>query len=163
MIKLIKNFFTSIRSKFIKKESQNRSLELFLLTKESYEDFYSTIKLKTGEEIFAKVMPSVENKKITLLLSNPITVTELTGKRGFGGYKIEPWLKTSDDDLFLIDIEDVMTLSENKDNQMIHMHSSFSRKTNNSKKDRQTASRKMGYISNVDDAKKLLEELYNNS
>ncbi len=163
MIKIIKNFFNSIISKFNKNNSDNNSLELFLLTKDFYEDFYSTIKLKTGEEIFAKVMPSIEDKKVILLLSNPITVTELSGKRGFGGYKIEPWLKTANDDLFMISIDDIITLSENKDNQMIHMHDMFSRKTKSTKKDRQIASRKMGYISSVNEAKKILEELYNNS
>jgi len=54
------------------------------------EDFYATIKLKTGEEIFAKVAASEEEEKTVLIISNPITVTEVKSKSGsIDGYKLE--------------------------------------------------------------------------
>ena len=40
------------------------------------DDFYATLKLKTGEEIFAKVAPSEESDRTILLLSHPITISE---------------------------------------------------------------------------------------
>ena len=46
------------------------------------EDFYATVKLKTGEEIFAKVAASEEEDRTFLLLSNPITVCEVKNKIG---------------------------------------------------------------------------------
>ena len=58
------------------------------------EDFYATLKLKTGEEIFAKVAASEEEDRTILIVSNPITIGELKGRNGIVGYKIEPWLKT---------------------------------------------------------------------
>ena len=38
------------------------------------EDFYATLKLKTGEEIFAKVAASEEEDRTMLIISNPIIV-----------------------------------------------------------------------------------------
>ena len=56
------------------------------------EDFYGTIKFKNGEEIFAKVAASEEEDRTMLILHNPILITEIKGKRGIMGYKVEPWL-----------------------------------------------------------------------
>ena len=39
------------------------------------DDFYATIKFKSGEEIFAKVAASEEVNRTVLLLSNPIMVS----------------------------------------------------------------------------------------
>ena len=55
------------------------------------DDFYATIKFKSGEEIFAKVAASEEINRTVLLVSNPIIVNEVQGKKGMLGYRIEPW------------------------------------------------------------------------
>ena len=52
------------------------------------DDFYCTVKLKSGEEIFAKVAASEEEDRTMLLISHPIIVHELKGKMGVVGYKI---------------------------------------------------------------------------
>ena len=44
------------------------------------DDFYCTVKLKSGEEIFAKVAASDEDDRTMLLVSNPIIVSEIKGK-----------------------------------------------------------------------------------
>ena len=59
------------------------------------DDFYATIKLVSGEEIFAKVAASEEEDRTVLLLSSPITIGEIKNRMGVVGYKVEPWLKTS--------------------------------------------------------------------
>ena len=41
------------------------------------DDFYATIKFKSGEEIFAKVAASEEVNRTVLLVSNPIMVSEV--------------------------------------------------------------------------------------
>ena len=133
------------------------------------EDFYATVKLKSGEEIFSKVMPCFENNKTLLLITNPITVSEVTTRSGSTGYKLEPWLKTTKDDMFILDMDDVLTLSESKDIEMILMYQSWIREsTDFNPKDnphgiRRKINRKMGYLSNVNDAKEILEKLYKNS
>ena len=59
------------------------------------DDFYATLKLKSGEEIFAKVAASDEGDRTMLIINNPITVSEIRGRNGIVGYKVEPWLKTT--------------------------------------------------------------------
>ena len=124
------------------------------------EDFYGTIKFKNGEEIFAKVAASEEEDRTMLILHNPILITEIKGKRGIVGYKVEPWLKTSKEDMFIINMSDVLTLSESSDIEMIMMHQRYLRDSQYDEDNRSKINRKMGYIGNVHDAKELLEKLY---
>lgn len=125
------------------------------------DDFYATIKLKCGEEIFAKVAASEEDNRTMLIVSNPIMVEEIRIRGTATGYKFEPWLKTTKEDMFIINLDDVLTLSESEDIEMILYYQDYIRKMfkgNNSKLDR-----KMGYLSSVHEAKEVLEKLYNNS
>lgn len=162
-MKILKNCIKLIQSKFFKDKTPKRHSNLLLMNKEYDEDFYSTIKLKTGEEIFSKVMPSKEQNEIILLLNNPITISEVTGRGGFSGYKLEPWLKTTKEDLFVLNINDVLTLSENNDLRTIKLYETFIRRNNSlDHRSKPNVSRDMGYLCNVKDAKDLLERLYNN-
>lgn len=128
------------------------------------EDFYATIKLKNGEEIYAKVAASEEEDKTVLLLSNPITVEELKGRDGnIRGYKFEPWLKTTTEDLIIINIDDILTMVESNDIEMISTYQSYVREFNSFKGKECKIDRKMGYIANINDAKDILEKLYKRS
>ena len=127
------------------------------------DDFYCTLKLKTGEEIFAKVAASEEEDRTILIVSNPITVNEIKSRSGIAGYKIEPWLKTTKEDMFIINLEDVLTLSESSDIEMIMMYQSYVRQSSREKNNEPKLNRRMGYLANVNDAKELLEKLYKNS
>tara|TARA_R100001594_G_scaffold60829_1_gene94782 strand:- start:288 stop:698 length:411 start_codon:yes stop_codon:yes gene_type:complete len=124
------------------------------------DDFYATIKFKSGEEVYAKVAASEEENRTMLIVHNPITITELKGKRGIMGYKVEPWLKTTRDDMFIINLDDVLTLSESSDIQMIMMYQNFLRDSEKDRNHQSKMSRRMGYISNVNDAKEILEKIY---
>ena len=124
------------------------------------DDFYATIKFKSGEEIFAKVAASEEVNRTVLLVSNPIIVSEVQGKKGMLGYRIEPWLKTTKEDMFMVDLSDILTMSESSDVEMISMYQRWLRDTSKIKNDEPKLSRKTGYISNVNDAKDILEKLY---
>lgn len=127
------------------------------------EDFYATVKLKSGEEIFAKVAASEEEERTMLIISNPIVISEVKGRMGTTGYKIEPWLKTTTEDMFIIKLDDVLTLSESSDIEMIMMYQSYIRYEYSDKGKTSKLSRKMGYLANVNDAKEILEKLYKNS
>ena len=128
------------------------------------DDFYATIKLKSGEEIFAKVGYSEEEDRTFLILDSPITIEKIRKRGNIYGYRVEPWIRTSKDDLFIINMDDVMTLSESKDMETIHMHQTFSIQQDNFFDNKQKKlDRKMGYISTIKEAKKSLEKLYNNS
>lgn len=121
-------------------------------------DFYATIKLKNSEEIFSVVSPSDEGDKTYLMLLNPVTINEIV-VRGQSCYKINPWLLSSSSDMVIIDMDDVLTIVECFDEMTIRMYNSFLRKSN-SEFQKHTLSRKMGYITNVDTARKSLEKLY---
>lgn len=125
------------------------------------DDFYATIKLKSGEEIFSKVAASEEVDKTMLIVSNPIIVKEIRGKlNNVVGYKVEPWLKTTKDDMFILNLDNVLTMSESTDIEMIMMYQEYVRTNEDTNSPYSKLSREMGYISTVDDAKEILEKLY---
>ena len=124
------------------------------------DDFYATLKFKSGEEIFAKVAASEEEGRTMLLIHNPILICEIRAKSGIVGYKVEPWLKTSREDMFVINLEDVLTLSESNDLEMIMLHQNFTRDSQRDYDNQSKLNRKMGYISTVRDAKENLEKIF---
>ena len=128
------------------------------------DDFYATVKFKSGEEIFAKVAATEEEDRTILLVSNPIVVQEIKSRSGSVGYKIEPWLKSTTDDMFIINLSDILTLSESSDIEMIMMYQDYIRSSNRVGTDNQSnISRNMGYLGNVNDTKELLEKIFNRS
>ena len=129
------------------------------------EDFYATIKLKTGEEIFAKVLPTEENENILLLITNPIVISEISNRGNVSGYKLEPWLKTTTEDMFMLNMNDVLVISESNDIEMIEMYQTYLNKYSNTnlKNNKTSVTREMGYLSSVSEAKKLLEKIYKKS
>ena len=127
------------------------------------DDFYATIKFKSGEEIFSKVACSEEEDRTFLLLESPIVIEKVKNRGGIQGFRVEPWLKTTKDDLFVVNIEDVLTLSESKDLETIAMHEAFSKQQDHLYRPEKKLNRKMGYISTIKEAKMSLEKLYNKS
>ena len=127
------------------------------------DDFYATIKLNSGEEIFAKVAASEETDRTMLIVHHPIVIGELKGKHGVVGYKVEPWLKTSKEDMFIINLNNVLTLSESNDVEMIIMYQRYLRDSEDDRTPESKISKKMGYVANVKDAKEILEKIYKNN
>ena len=126
------------------------------------EDFYASLKLKSGEEIFARVAPSEEEDRTILILSNPICISEVKTKSGLMGYKVEPWLNTSREDMFIVDMDNVITMSECNDPEMMVLHQQFVHDTGEGIGSSKI-NKRMGYIANVNDAKEILEKIYKNS
>ena len=124
------------------------------------DDFYATIKFKNGEEVYAKVAASEEEDRTMLIITHPITVQEVKARAGTVGYKVEPWLKTTREDMFMINLADVLTLSESNDIEMISMYQRFVQDASRDRRQQPKLSRQMGYISSVNDAKDILEKLY---
>ena len=124
------------------------------------DDFYATIKLKSGEEVFARVAASEEEDRTMLILHTPVTVSEIKNKTGLLGYKVEPWLKTTRDDMFIINMDKVITLTESSDMEMIVMYQHYLRDAQREYHNQHRLNRRMGYISNVKDAKENLEKMF---
>ena len=123
------------------------------------DEFYASIKLRyTGEEIFGKVAASEEEDRTLLIVSNPIVITETKVRSKTTGHKMEPWLKTSTEDMFILNMDDVLTMSESTNLEMILCYENFVSKmfrNNYSELDR-----KMGYLGTVEETKKSLEKLF---
>ena len=124
------------------------------------DDFYATIKLKSGEEVFARVAASEEEDRTMLIIHTPVTFSEIKNKSGLVGYKVEPWLKTTREDMFIVNMDNVITLSESNDMEMIIMYQHFLKAAQREMQHQHKLNRRMGYISNVKDAKENLEKIF---
>ena len=127
------------------------------------EEFYTVIKLITGEEIFALVtIDESEEGDPIILMQTPVIMQIKTNH--IGQYvKIRPWLTIPTDDLFILKYDKVVTMSEVTDEQTIEF---YNRYINNDDVDIELDGKvkvtdKMGYITTVDHARKHLENLYN--
>ncbi len=127
------------------------------------DDFYATIKFKNGEEIYCKVAASEEEDRTMLIVHTPITVAEVKAKGGLVGYKVEPWLKTSREDMFIINMDNVLTLSESSDMEMIGMYQNFLQDFKRDTENNTQLNRKMGYLATVNAARGHLEKIFNES
>lgn len=123
------------------------------------EEFYATVKLVSGEEVFAQVSASEEEDRTLLILDTPVIITPMLSKTGFPvGYKVEPWINMSEDDMHIIDLKHVITMSEVDDQEIINIYKKYSRSTS-----KVTIDRRMGFISKVNEARMKLEKAYKNS
>ena len=125
------------------------------------DDFYASLKLISGEEVFAKVAACDEDNRILLLLHNPVLMNRISlpGSNICAGYKVEPWMKTNEEDMFVLDMKNILTLVECNDIEMIAIHQRYVEESSQ-EGNRSSIDRRMGYISSVKDAKKMLEQLY---
>ena len=125
------------------------------------DDFYASLKLISGEEVFAKVVACDEDNRILLLLHNPVLMNRISlpGSNICAGYKVEPWMKTNEEDMFVLDMKNILTLVECNDIEMIAIHQRYVEESSQ-EGNRSSIDRRMGYISSVKDAKKMLEQLY---
>ena len=124
------------------------------------DDFYATIKLRSGEEVFARVAASEEEDRTMLIIHTPVTFSEIKNKGGLVGYKVEPWLKTTREDMFIVNMDNVITMSESSDMEMIVMYQHFLRDSQRDLQNQHKLNRRMGYLSNVNDAKENLEKIF---
>ena len=127
------------------------------------DDFYATIKFKNGEEIYCKVAASEEEDRTMLIVHTPVMVSEVKAKGGLVGYKVEPWLKTSREDMFIINMDSVLTLSESSDMEMIGMYQNFLQDFKRDTENNTQLNRKMGYLATVNAARGHLEKIFKES
>jgi hypothetical protein len=130
------------------------------------EDFYASIKFINGEEIFAKVLPCEEQGEMNLLLSDPIIISEVKTRYGFA-YKVEPWMKTTREDMFIVKLENILTMTETTDIEIISVHEKFVKQKKKTSLEfgvnHFELTKEMGYVSNIEEAKRILEKIYKNT
>lgn len=130
------------------------------------EEFYSIIKLISGEEIMSLVSIDENDGDPLIILQNPITMKIIETPHGVH-IKVKPWIELSTDDFFIIRFDKIITITETKDKKIIDIYNNYIEdenimEINNSPptSGRIKPSKKMGYISSVKDARKTLENIF---
>ena len=126
------------------------------------EEFYGVIKLVTGEEIFALI--SVEENdhgNPVVLVQTPVVMKVLS--HAHGQYvKIKPWLELADEDMYLINYDRVITMTQVKDSELIGFYERYLKddEVDIELDGKVKLHENMGFISTVDDARKKLEDIF---
>lgn len=123
------------------------------------EEFLGAIKLVTGEEILASVCPVYDEAGEYIIVENPIEVEEAQMGKKIGA-KIGPWMKFSNETVFIIPKEKIITIVEVSPEVQIFYKLAL-RKLNRSTDDlRIEEANGIGRLGTVDEARSLLEKLY---
>ena len=129
--------------------------------------FLAVVKLKTGEEVIAKIDLSPELDVISLDWPAIVGHSSFTRKPGISVIKIEPWIKTGREQTYIVEMNNVITTCEVSDEDVIKAYNRFVKayyETEPPKeKPNPKMTKEMGYISNVKDARKSLENIFKNS
>ena len=129
--------------------------------------FLAVVKLKTGEEVIAKVEVAPELDVISLDCPAMIGHSSFTRKPGVSVIKIEPWIKTGREQTYIVEMSNVITTCEVSDEDVIKAYNRFVKAYYETEPPKEKPNlkmtKKMGYISNVKDARKSLENIFKNS
>ena len=133
------------------------------------DEFYEHIKLVSGEEILATVCVDETNEdEPILIVNNPVVMKMLANPNG-SFIKVKPWMELSNEDLFVIKPDKIIAMTETKDPKIVAIYEKYLREEEDDtvelfrKTGKVDLSNEMGYVSNVDDARDYLEEMYNKS
>jgi len=130
------------------------------------EEFYSTIKIVTGEEIVAKVIYLEDEDKV--MLEDPLVVEMQRSRKGLleiSGFVFHEWLSATFEDLYVLNREHIVTMSE-LDPTVQEFYMKTLERIKNGKTLANTADklpRKSGYIGSVTKFKKSLEDIFKKS
>ena len=124
------------------------------------EEFYCILKLVSGEEILSLIMVDENDGDPIIILQNPVIVKPLTNSTGESYIKIKPWIEISSDDMFLIKLDKVITMTETTDIKLIQVYEYYLHDNSN---ESNKPSPMMGYVSSVEQARKNLENLFKQS
>ena len=134
-------------------------------------EFYATIKLISGEEIFSVVSVEENTDNPLIMLQNPVTMKMVSTPEG-SIVKVKTWMNIPGEDPIVIRWDKVITVTEIKEASVITIYNNYlederydinqigeiNRPHRNDVKNKLT--QKMGYISTVEDARKYLEGVY---
>jgi len=117
--------------------------------------FLAVVKLKTGEEVIAKIEPSPELDVIVLDCPAMVGHSSFTRKPGISVIKIEPWIKTGRETTYIVKMSNVITTCEVHDKDVIKAYNKFVNAYYEtepfSKEPKPKMTKEMGYIANVKD------------
>ena len=126
------------------------------------EEFYSIIKLVSGEELLALVSVDENDDNPILILQNPVVVSTVLTPGG-SMIKVKPWMNLTDETMFMIRLDKVITMIEAKDQKLIDIYENYINEPDEedvSLDGSVIPTPKMGYLSSVKNARKDLEDLF---
>ena len=131
------------------------------------DEFYSVIKLISGEEIFALVSIDQNDGEgdPIIILQNPLVMNMVNSQKG-SFIKVRRWIELSSEDIFMMRFDRILTMSECRDEKLIAIYDNYIEDGEEELIDIYRSSgkvkltNKMGYISSVEDARKKFEVLY---
>jgi len=129
-------------------------------TKEPYDEFIATVKIVSGEEILTKVIVDYSSEEEQIIIDNPVVCQEVRtpGANVPMGYKFEPWLKMTEEHVFVLNLDKIITLSEIKDDLVIKTYENIIE--GGFKRTHPDLDRSMGYVNSVAKAREVIEKLY---
>ena len=129
--------------------------------------FLAVVKLNTGEEVIANIEASPEFDAISLDRPAMIGHSSFSRKPGLSILKIEPWIKTGREKTYIVEMSNIITTCEITDKEVITAYNQFVKAYYETEvpklKPKPKMTKEMGYISNVKDARKSLENIFKNS
>ena len=129
--------------------------------------FLAVVKLKTSEEVIAQIDMSSQGDVMSLDYPAMVGESSFTRKPGVSIIKIEPWIKTGREKTYIVEMSNVITTCEVSDKDVIKAYNRFVKAYYETEppieKPNPKMTKEMGYISNVKDARKSLENIFKNS
>ena len=127
------------------------------------EEFHGVVKLITGEEIFALISIEETDEEPIIMLQSPVVMKVL--HNGTGQYvKIKPWMELPEEDLYLIKMDKIITMTEVNDKQMISFYERYLNDDNveivMDGKVSILNNNQLGFVATVEEARKKLEDIY---
>ena len=128
------------------------------------DEFYSIIKMVSGEEVLSLISIDDNDGDPIIVLQNPVIIKMLESKNG-SFIKVKPWIELSDEDFFFVKPEKIITMTETTDKKLIEVYTDYINSKNDDYDDEMPIGKvkpdsKMGYISSVKEARKKLEEIF---
>jgi len=127
------------------------------------QDFYASVKLVSGEEIFGEVMPSDENGRTVLIVSDPVEIETVSMDGRHEGLRMMPWLRSMpSENIVIIPMDRVITVVEAQDDsEVVKYYRKFIfTNTNQTSSEKIKVSKKMGYVISVEKARQSLEDIF---
>ena len=127
------------------------------------DEFYAIIKLVSGEEIFSLVLiDNFQDENTVIALQNPVIMWSNTTPNGTF-IKVKPWMELPDEDIFMIRLDKIITMTESKDKKLINLYNHYINEDDDkiyNFNGKIKPNSEMGYISTVDEARKNLEKTF---
>jgi hypothetical protein len=126
------------------------------------EEFYCILKVISGEEILSLICVDENDGDPIILLHNPVVIKTIQNQNG-SFIKIKPWIEMSEDDIFAIKFDKIITMTETQNNNLIILYQNYLSKDNEENyivENKVSISNNMGYISSVEEARNKLEKIF---